>query len=258
MPGHDTWFNFILPNYQELLRRFQDTVGKSWINGEDVSMKYVLMFALVSLIVLVLALIARGRITDTEKAIIPDSRFSLRTFFEAMIEGALSTMESVMDRKTAIYFLPVIGTCVFVIFFSNLIGLVPGFAPPTSNLSTTLAMALVIFSTTHIYGVKEHGFIKYFAHWCGPIRVWYALPLMVLMFCIEVVSHLARPASLSVRLMGNMFADHMVVGAFVSLIPLFVPVPIMLLGTVVCLVQTAVFSILSVVYIGMAVAHEEH
>jgi F-type H+-transporting ATPase subunit a len=81
---------------------------------------------------------------------------------------------------------------------------------------------------------------------------------MVLMFCIEVVSHIARPASLSVRLMGNMFADHAVVAVFVGLIPLLVPVPIMLLGTVVCIVQTAVFCILSTVYIGMAVAHEEH
>ena len=81
---------------------------------------------------------------------------------------------------------------------------------------------------------------------------------MLLMFCIELISHLARPLSLSVRLMGNMFADHKVVATFTLLVPLLVPVPMLLLGVVVCLVQVAVFCILSIVYIGMAIAHEEH
>ena len=121
-------------------------------------------------------------------------------------------------------------------------------------------MALVIFITTHIYGVKTHGFIKYFAHFCGPLRSWNPLVilLMILMFCIEMISHLARPLSLSLRLMGNMYADHAVVGTFVGLIPIVVPVFPLTLGVVVCIVQTAVFCILSTVYIGGAVAHEEH
>jgi F-type H+-transporting ATPase subunit a len=258
MPGHDSWFTFILPNYEELLARFREAMGLSAIGKSPVELQYVIGFIFVSLLILLLALIAKKQMATKDDGLIPDPKFSARTFFESMIEGALSTMETVMDRKAAVYFLPLIGTSMFVIFFSNFIGLVPGFLPPTSNLSTTLAMALVIFFSTHIFGVKEHGFIGYFAHWAGPIRVWYALPLMVLMFCIEVVSHIARPASLSVRLMGNMFADHAVVAVFVGLIPLLVPVPIMLLGTVVCIVQTAVFCILSTVYIGMAVAHEEH
>ena len=78
-----------------------------------------------------------------DEGLIPDPKFSARTFFEAMIEGALSTMESVMDRKAAIFFLPIIGTSMFLIFFSNFIGLVPGFLPP----STLVKRALVYFSS---------------------------------------------------------------------------------------------------------------
>lgn len=258
MPNHSTWFNFLLPNFDQILAKFRESMGLSLLNQTPAEIQYVIGFAFVSLLIFLLVLIARRRIVDNKNEFVLDDRLTFRTFFEAMIEGTLSTMEGVMDRKAALYFLPLIGTCVFIILFSNFIGLVPGFLPPTSNLSTTLAMALVIFVTTHIYGCKEHGIVGYFAHWFGPVRAWYALPLMLLMFCIEIVSHLARPASLSVRLMGNMFADHAVVATFVGLVPIVVPIPMLLLGSVVCIVQTAVFCILSTVYIGMAVAHEEH
>jgi F-type H+-transporting ATPase subunit a len=94
----------------------------------------------------------------------------------------------------------------------------------------------------------------------------YAIPpilvLMGLMFCIEIVSHLARPLSLSLRLMGNMFGDHTVVAIFtviVPMVPVLVPVPVMLLGVFVCFVQTLVFCLLSVIYISLAIEHaEEH
>ena len=257
MGEHATWFNYLLPNYEELLARFREAVGLSVVNHAPAEIQYVLGFAFVSLIILLLVFAARRTLVDTKAAIIPDERLSSRTFFETMTEATLNIMESTMNRKAAVFFLPLIGTCAFIIFFSNFIGLVPGFLPPTSNLSTTLAMSLVIFFVTHIYGVKEHG-LGYFAHFFGPIRKWYALPLMLLMFCIELISHFARPLSLSIRLMGNMFADHMVVGTFVALVPVVVPVPIMMLGVIVCIVQTLVFCILSTVYIGMAIAHEEH
>jgi len=258
MPDHSSWFNFIIPNFQEILARFRENMGLSLINKTPVEIQYVIGFVFIVVVLLLLMLTARGRIVSKDNELELDGRFSPRTFFEAMIEGTLSQMEAVMERKDALFFLPLIGTCAFVILFSNLIGLVPGFLPPTSNLSTTFAMAGVVFFVTHLYGCKEHGVIGYFAHWCGPIRKWYALPLMLLMFCIEIVSHLARPLSLSVRLMGNMYADHAVVGTFAGLVPVFLPIPVMLLGVVVCIVQTAVFCILSMVYIGMAVAHEEH
>jgi F-type H+-transporting ATPase subunit a len=256
MPDHTTWFN-LLPDFSTLVSRFREALGMSYLEHAPISVQYVIGFIFVGLLILLLALTARGRLAKTDEALVPDDRLSLRTFFEMMAEGTLSTMEGMMDRRSAIFFLPLIGSCAFIIFFSNLLGLVPGFLPPTSNWNTTLAMSLVIFFTTHIYGIKEHG-IGYFAHWFGPIRKWYALPLMLLIFVIEVISHLARPLSLSIRLMGNMFADHAVVATFTLLVPILVPLPMLIMGVLVCLVQTAVFCILSMVYIGMAIAHEEH
>jgi len=103
-----------------------------------------------------------------------------------------------------------------------------------------------------VFGVKSHG-IKYFKHFMGP--VWWLAPLMI---PIEIVSHLARPVSLSMRLLGNIAADHAVVLAFFAIIPILVPVPFLLMGVFVSVVQAIVFSLLSTVYIGQAVAHEEH
>jgi F-type H+-transporting ATPase subunit a len=259
MPHDMTWFDLIFGDLLTDWRsRLEGLVGKSYLNDAPISIQYIVGFAFIAVLLILLAITVRGKIAKVDRALLPDGKFNLRSFVEMMTEGTLSVMEGMMDRKTATFFLPLIGTCAFVILLSNLLGLVPGFLPPTSNLNTTLAMAIIIFITTHIYGIKEHGFFKYFAHWMGPLRKWYALPLMLLMLGIEIISHVARPLSLSVRLMGNMFADHAVVGTFAALIPLIVPVPMMVLGVLVCIVQTLVFCILSTVYIGLAVAHEEH
>jgi F-type H+-transporting ATPase subunit a len=109
-----------------------------------------------------------------------------------------------------------------------------------------------VFALTHVFGVREHG-IKYFKHFLGP---W--LPLAPLMLPIELISHLARPVSLSMRLLGNIAADHAVVLAFFAIIPILVPVPFLLMGVFVSVVQAVVFSLLTTVYIGTAVSHEEH
>jgi F-type H+-transporting ATPase subunit a len=109
-----------------------------------------------------------------------------------------------------------------------------------------------VFVLTHYYGVKEHG-LSYFKHFLGP-----SLALAPLMLPIELISHFARPMSLAVRLMGNMMADHKVVMSFFALVPILVPLPFMLLGLLVCLIQALVFCTLAMVYIGMAIEHEEH
>jgi F-type H+-transporting ATPase subunit a len=109
-----------------------------------------------------------------------------------------------------------------------------------------------VFFATHIYGVKEHG-LAYFKHFLGP-----SLPLAPLMLPIELISHFARPLSLAVRLMGNMMADHKVVMSFFALVPILVPLPFLLLGILICLIQALVFCTLAMVYIGMAMEHEEH
>jgi len=157
-----------------------------------------------------------------------------------------------MGEHNAQRYLSLIGTLAFFIFFSNVLGLIPGFAPPTATLKTNLAIAGFVFVMTHVLGVREHG-IKYFKHFLGPV-LW----LSPLMLAIELISHIARPVSLSLRLMGNILADHKVVFSFFTLVPILVPVPFLLLGVLVCVIQTLVFVILTMVYISMAVAHEEH
>ena len=179
MPEHSTWFN-LLPHFSELLARFRAALGLSFLNQAPVEIQYVIGFAFVSLVLIIMVLSVRKRLADEQAAFLPEGRLTVANFFEAMVEGTLGLMEDIMGRRHALFFLPLIGTCAFMILLSNLIGLVPGFLPPTSSLNTTLAMAMVVFFVTHIYGVKEQGFFKYFAHFMGPIRKWYALPLMLL------------------------------------------------------------------------------
>ena len=161
-------------------------------------------------------------------------------------------MVSVMGEKEARRYLPLVGTLFMFILFSNLLSLIPGFIPPTDTLKTNLALAGLVFLLTHIFGVRAHG-IKYFKHFLGPF-----LPLAPLMLPIEIISHIARPVSLSMRLLGNISADHAVVLAFFGVIPFLVPVPFLVMGVFVSVVQAVVFSLLTTVYISTAVAHEEH
>jgi len=147
-------------------------------------------------------------------------------------------------------FFPLIATIGFFILFSNLIGLIPGFDSPTGSLNTTIAMALVVFFLTHIVGVKMQG-MKYFKQFLGP--VWWLIPLMM---PIEIISHLSRPLSLSVRLFGNISGGHIVLAVIFVLVPLFIPLPILILKILISVIQTLVFMLLSMMYI--AGAMEEH
>jgi F-type H+-transporting ATPase subunit a len=123
--------------------------------------------------------------------------------------------------------------------------------PSTANVNTNMAMAVVVFVLTHYYGMRVHG-LSYLKHFLGP--VWWLSPLML---PIELIGHFARLLSLSIRLFGNMFADHMVVSNFLLLVAPFVPVVFMGLGVLVCVLQAFIFSMLSAVYFSMAIA-EEH
>ena len=167
-------------------------------------------------------------------------------------DTVFNLMASVMGEKQARRYVPFIGTLFLFILFSNMLALIPGFLPPTDTLKTNLVLSVPVFLLTHVFGVREHG-LKYFKHFMGP--VWW---LAWLMIPIEIVSHLARPVSLAMRLLGNIAADHAVVLAFFALIPFLVPVPFLLMGVFVSVVQAVVFSLLSTVYINQAVAHEEH
>jgi F-type H+-transporting ATPase subunit a len=169
----------------------------------------------------------------------------LQNFMEVVVTGVENLIEETMGHKGKAYF-PLIATFALFILTSNLIALIPGFMPPTANLNTNGALALTVFAMTHIVGFKEHG-VHYLKHFMGPILV-----LAPLMFIIEVIGHLARPLSLSLRLFGNMYGHEIVLMIFFALVPLLLPVPMMLMGVLVACIQTFVFTLLAMIYIAGA------
>jgi F-type H+-transporting ATPase subunit a len=264
MPGHHTWFDVLLGTFYKNVETAssvalggrmigQDHDG-TWIGHGHVSLQHVFGSLLVLVLLTVMAFIARGKLADTRAALVPEDRLTVRTFVELIVEMTYGQMVGMMGPKAAKFFLPLIGTCAFMILFSNAMGLVPGFLPPTDVLNTTVPYALVIFFTTHVFGFKEHGF-SYLKHFMGPV-IW----LAPLMFVIEIISHLARPLSLSIRLAANMIGDHRVITTFLALtpIPFIWPIPVYVMGVLVTVVQTLVFCLLSTVYISLSISHEEH
>ncbi|MEW6115276.1 MAG: F0F1 ATP synthase subunit A [Nitrospirota bacterium] len=176
----------------------------------------------------------------------------LQNFLETIAEFSLNLSNSTIGHHWGDKFYPLIGTLLLYIGLSNFMGLVPGFESPTSNINMTASMAVPVFLATHYYGIKVHG-IKYLTHFLGPIRSLPALPLMILMFFIELIGHLVRPITLSVRLFGNMIAKHMILVILAILAPAVVPVVILGLGVLVSVIQAYVFILLTCLYLAGAV-----
>ena len=167
-----------------------------------------------------------------------------------IIVSALEEFTIDITGEEGRWLFPLLATVFLYIFTCNIIGLIPGFYPPTASLNTTLSCALVVVIFTHVIGIKYHG-AKYIKHFLGP--VWWMVPLI---FPIELIGHLARILSLSFRLMGNMMGHELVAGILFALAGLFfAPLPIMALGIFVALVQAFVFYLLSVMYFTGAIEH---
>jgi F-type H+-transporting ATPase subunit a len=202
-----------------------------------------------------------------------------QNFMEVVLEQFLSLLDDVIGHDGRRY-LPLVATLGLFILVSNLMGLVPGFVAPTANLNTTAACALIVFLAYHAIGIRKQGFVSYAKHFMGPVP-WLA-PLMV---PIELVSHLARPLSLSLRLFGNMTGGHILLAVFFFLmgfdgmlgwalrgslggIVLGAPTAlVMLVFTVgflyplkilVAFLQSFIFVMLSMLYIAGALEEAEH
>ncbi|HEU20741.1 MAG TPA: ATP synthase F0 subunit A [Deltaproteobacteria bacterium] len=173
----------------------------------------------------------------------------LQNFMEVVVDGVRNLVTENMGER-GMNFFPLMATITLFVLVSNLLGLVPGFDSPTANLNTNLAMALIVFILTHIMGVKVHG-AKYIKQFLGPI--WWMTPLML---PIELLSHLFRPLTLSVRLFGNMVGGHILLGVVLLLVPFLIPIPVFALKLLICFIQTLVFVMLSMIYIVLAM--EEH
>jgi len=265
MPHGESWFS-LLPFHGAFLhfaqKAFGDEHGHTWVAHASPGVQHVYAGVFVLLLIALVGVITDTSIRNAGDDILPPAKLTIRNFVELLVGTIFGMMSDMMGAKAARYFLPLIGTCAFLILFSNFLGLIPGFLPATDNLNTTLAAGVVIFFATHVYGVKEHG-PKYFMHFFGPVVGVAWIPLMALMFVIEIISHISRPITLGIRLMANMTADHLVLTIFVGFLSwatlwLPIPLPMYLLGTLVCVVQTLVFCLLSTVYIAGAIEHAEH
>ncbi len=148
-------------------------------------------------------------------------------------------------------YLPFIGTVALFVFFNNFFGLLPGLNPGTSNWNVTLGAAITVFCYYNFHGMKEQGVGKYWAHFAGP--VW---ALAWLMFPLEILGLFSRILSHSLRLFGNLAGEHVVAGIFFGMLPILLPVPLMFMGLFFGLIQTFVFTMLSVIYLSGAVAHD--
>jgi F-type H+-transporting ATPase subunit a len=181
-------------------------------------------------------------------SVIPDGRLTLRSFIELIFEGISSLARDIIGEHWAKH-MPLIGTMGLFILISNVMGLVPGLGGSTQFIETNGSWAVIAVISAEIVGIRAHGVAGWLGHF-NPGPIWIA-PLL---FPVEVISHLVRIMSLTIRLTANMFADHTMVGIFLSfgVVAYFVPWALLGLGLFVAFVQAFIFTFLGMVYIGQA------
>jgi F-type H+-transporting ATPase subunit a len=260
MPEHTSFFSYLIAKFPALganMHNFGDTfLGKQKVNEHGAEPIVASIFVI--LLIIVLAYLARSKVTDYEKSVIPDDKLTLRTFFEIFIGYFYDMMKDMMGPARAKKYFPVVGTAAFFILFSNFLGMIPGFLPPTASWNITLGCALVSIATFIYYGFKVQGF-GFITHLAGPWMGWAMLPINILIFIVEFIStFIIRPATLSIRLMLNIAVDHLLLSIMLGIFALFLPIPIMVLGTLVALVQVLVFCLLTSIYISLATETHGH
>jgi F-type H+-transporting ATPase subunit a len=213
---------------------------------------HVVIATFITILCVIFSLYMYSKLKKIKNPEVPDEKFNLRNFVELIAGLLLSIGTEIMGEKNARKFFPVLASIFLFIFLNNVIGLIPGFLPPTDNINTTLACGVFIFVFYNVMGFKEHG-ISYLKHFLGPV-FWLA-PLML---PIELISNAVRPLSLGLRLFGNITGDHLVLGIFSKLVPIGVPIPFMALGLFVSFFQAFIFVVLSMIYLTLALAHDEH
>jgi F-type H+-transporting ATPase subunit a len=257
MDHHTSWLSF-LPGYQSLLHYVQENYGRTELMGREgiTTVHHVYAAGIVVILLMIGSFIARQRVKNIDEAVIPPKTFGVVAFFELCLETLFGLMESIIGPTYKRY-VPLIGTIGLFILVNNLMSLIPGMRGATDAPSTTFALGITVWIYFNFHAFRVQGF-HHIIHLANPIGTWWGWILTPLMFPIELVSLCVRAVSLSIRLAANMIADHALLLAFAGIFPLLLPLPFYALGLLVCLVQTAVFVILSCVYIALHTAEPEH
>lgn len=183
--------------------------------------------------------------------LVPEEKMSLFGFFDLLLDGFVRFQDSILGKENRRY-LPLCGSLFLFVFFSNLLGLIPGVAAITTSVWINVGLAVVVFCAFNAYGVREHGLGGYLKHFCGPI-----IFLAPFVFCVEILSTVLRILTLNLRLYWNITADHLVLEQFTNLTGYIIPSLFYAMGTFVAFMQAFVFTILTMIYILLATQHEE-
>jgi F-type H+-transporting ATPase subunit a len=204
--------------------------------------------ALICAIVLALGLAIRSRLSVEHPS-------RLQIILEDVVSFFVAQLENTMGHKGR-RFLPLLGGLFVFIWIGNMMGQVPGLGAPTSNINVPFACAITLWLYYHFQGIRAQGPLSYIKHFA----VMPGVPIVMapVIFVIEVISHLSRVLSLTLRLFGNIFGEHLVVLILASIVPFLVPLPIQFLGLVVGTLQAFIFLTLGSIYLSAAVAVDEH
>ena len=242
MEAHEIWLTRLFNDHlaglgNAILSAFRlPTSPRPWEN-------FITMQILVAAIMIVLFLLLRTRLSV-------DKPGKTQQTFEVIYEFLRGESEDQVGHD-AYKYLGYFATLFLFILFCNLIGIIPGFESPTMNPQVPAGCALATFVYYNVAGVKANGVLQYLKHFAGPM--WYLAPLII---PIEIISHLARPLSLTIRLYANMLAGEKVTTVFLGLTYLLVPALFMGLHVFVSFLQAYIFVLLTTMYVSGAVAHE--
>jgi F-type H+-transporting ATPase subunit a len=222
-------------------------MGKNPSSGHHAVPDHIVMILLIAIGLIAFAVWVRSRLSV-------ENPTRIQHLLEVIFEAIRGLMRDVIGNNSERFF-PLIGALASYILIGNIVGMVPGFVSPTSNLNITASCAICVFIYYNYVGIRKHGFLRYLKHFAGP--VWW---LAWLLFPVEIVSHMARPFSLSMRLFGNIFAEELTIGSLNNIFPFLFSIPVMFLGLFASTIQAFIFVLLTMVYLSGAVegGHEDH
>lgn len=210
---------------------------------------YLVFCALIVLIVLAIGLIIRTRLSV-------DNPGKLQIILEEITTFIVTQLDEAIGHGKGRKFMALCGGVFIFILIGNLMGQIPGLGAPTSNINVPAGCAVTVWLYYHFQGIRAQGLGRYLMHFAFPPGV--PKIMAPLMLPIELISHMSRVLSLTARLFGNMFAEHLVVLVIASIVPFIAPIPIQILGLIVGPLQAFIFMTLTAIYLSAAVAVDEH